>query len=108
MLDAIKKWWDSEKASLQYGPVAAVFTVFQGRCTFFAVVFTVAGIYGFLKHYDLTSYAMFVGAIFTGLVAHSTKEDWMQLKQSQNVTVDVNTAPQSPVPTQDINAPKQT
>jgi hypothetical protein len=107
MFSSLKKWWVDEKSSLQYGPIAALFTVFQGRCTFFAIVFTVAGIWGFVHHYDLTSYALFVGAIFTGLVAHSTKEDWMSIKQSQqqqqNVTVDVtNVASQANKPAQTI------
>jgi hypothetical protein len=75
------------------GVTASIFSWFQGRATFFAIVFTTCGLIGFFKHYDLTSYAMFVGAIFTGVVGHSLKEDYfeyrhralsMQSNQNQN------------------------
>lgn len=68
---------------LPYGPIAAVFNVFQGRCTFFGITFAIVGIIGFFKHYDLTSYSLMVGAIFTGLVAHSIKEDYSDYKNKQ-------------------------
>jgi hypothetical protein len=65
------------------GVVASFFTFWQGRSTAFAVVFTICGLIGFFKHYDLTSYAMFVGAIFTGVVGHSLKEDYFELRHRQ-------------------------
>lgn len=65
------------------GVVGSFFTFFQGRATAFAILFSAVGIYGFLKHYDLTSFAMFVGAIFTGVVGHSIKEDYFQLRHRQ-------------------------
>ena len=65
------------------GLTASVFTFFQGRATAFAIVFTAVGIYGFLRHYDLTSFAAFVAAIFTGVVGHSIKEDYFQLRHRQ-------------------------
>lgn len=57
------------------GAIAPVFNMFQGRCTFFAIVFTIVGILGWLKGKDLTSYALFVTAIQGLLVLHSWKED---------------------------------
>ncbi len=65
------------------GLTASFFTFFQGRSTFFAIVFTVCGLIGFFKRYDLTSYALFVGAIQAMVVAHSAKEDWFSAKQYQ-------------------------
>ena len=65
------------------GLVASLFTFLQGRATAFAIIFSGVGIYGFLKHYDLTSYAAFVAAIFTGVVGHSIKEDYFQLRHRQ-------------------------
>jgi hypothetical protein len=65
------------------GVVASFFTFLQGRATAFAIVFSAVGIYGFLKHYDLTSYAAFVAAIFTGVIGHSIKEDYFQLRHRQ-------------------------
>ena len=106
MFESFKKRYSLSyvKTQLEAGatPLHILFNVFCGRCTFFAIVFTIVGIWGFIKHYDLTAYAMFVGAIFTGLVAHSAKEDWLQNQQAQqqstqvvnNITVD----PNAPVP----------
>ena len=65
------------------GLTASFFSFFQGRATAFAVIFTVCGLVGFFKHYDLTSYAMFVGAIFAGVVGHSLKEDFFELRHKQ-------------------------
>lgn len=105
MFDRFK---EKVREASEFGPIAQFFTFFQGRCTTFAIFFGViglvmagVGVWGFIHGKDLTSFASFVssfaifaGAIFTGLVAHSTKEDWMQLKQQQqqNVTVDVTNA----------------
>lgn len=58
------------------GVTASFFSFFQGRCTFFALLFTICGLIGFFKHYDLTSYALFVGAIQAMIVGHSLKEDY--------------------------------
>lgn len=63
------------------GLTASFFSFFQGRCTFFAILFSVCGLIGFFKHYDLTSYALFVGAIQAMIVAHSAKEDWISLRR---------------------------
>lgn len=58
------------------GSVAStIFNLFMGRCTFFAILFSSIGIYGWLKGRDLTSYAIFVTAIQGLLVAHSLKQD---------------------------------
>ena len=59
----------------QSGIVASVFNFFQGRATFFAIVFSGVGIwlavYGKLD----ANYSMFVGAIQSMVLAHSWKED---------------------------------
>lgn len=65
------------------GVVGSFFSFFQGRATAFAIVFTVCGLIGFFKHYDLTSYALFCGAIFAGVVGHSLKEDYFELRHRQ-------------------------
>jgi hypothetical protein len=75
------------------GITASFFNFFQGRATAFAILFTIFGIVGFLKHYDLTSYALFVTAVQGMVFAHSCKEDWASIKRQQiqqnvNVTVD--------------------
>jgi len=83
-------------AAQQSSIVAPLFNLFMGRCTFFAIVFTIVGIIGWLKGRDLTSYALFVGSIQALLVVHSWKEDVNDQKQAQaqmqtvNVTVDPN------------------
>lgn len=58
------------------GAAAEFFGIFQGRCTFAALVFSGVGIYGWLHGKDLTSFAAFVTVIQTLLVIHSAKEDW--------------------------------
>lgn len=66
------------------------FGVFQGRCTFFAIAFSVVGCYGWLVlGRDLTSFALFSGAIQALLVVHSAKEDY-QARQTGQVNVTVN------------------
>ena len=85
MFQAIKK--DVETAVSTYkglGVVASFFSFMQGRATTFAIVFTVCGLIGFFKKYDLTSYALFVGAIFTGVVGHSLKEDYFEMRRNQS------------------------
>lgn len=59
----------------QAGAIAPLFNMFQGRCTFFAIVFSITGLIGWLKGKDLTSYALFVTAIQGLLVLHSWKSD---------------------------------
>jgi hypothetical protein len=87
------------KATYQgLGIVASFFSVFQGRATTFAILFSLegailfgVGIWGFIHGKDLTSLAallqsmaIFDGAIFTGVVGHSLKEDWFARKDRQN------------------------
>jgi len=71
------------------GAASKFFSIFMGRCTFFAIIFSIVGLYGWLVlARDLTSYALFVTAIQGLLVLHSWKSDIMELKQvQQNVTV---------------------
>jgi hypothetical protein len=83
--------------SLNYGPIAAIFTFFQGRATTFAILFAIVGlalvgvgIWGFIHGKDLTSLASFTlsvaalnGSIQAVMFAHSCKEDWASLKQQQ-------------------------
>jgi hypothetical protein len=90
------------QAALQGGVMQGFFGVWGGRCTFFAIVFSAVGVYGWLVlNRDLTSFALFAGAIQALLVAHSAKEDYFQ-KQQQNTTVNIsvpaaNTTPDKPV-----------
>lgn len=68
----LKAWGQS----LAAGNVASTFfNMFQGRCTFAAICFSTAGIYGWLHGKDLTSFALFVTAVQGLLVLHSWKED---------------------------------
>jgi hypothetical protein len=57
------------------GAVSAFFNMFQGRCTFAAICFSITGMYGWLHGKDLTSFALFVTAVQGLLVLHSAKED---------------------------------
>lgn len=82
---------NAQSAYKDLGVVASFFSFFQGRATAFAIVFTIVGIIGFFKHYDLSSYSAFVAAIFTGVVGHSLKEDYFELRHRQ---IDVQTKPQ--------------
>lgn len=57
--------------------ITTLFNIFKGRCTFFAIVFSIIGCFGWLVlGRDLTSFALFAGAIQSLLVIHSAKEDW--------------------------------
>jgi hypothetical protein len=71
------------------GDVAAkVFGMCMGRCTFFATAFSVVGLYGWLRlNRDLTSFALFAGAIQALLLAHSYKQDVVSQQQQQATTV---------------------
>ena len=94
IINAVKN--DVKNATSAYkdlGITASVFSFFQGRATFFALLFSGVGVYGFLKHYDLTSYAIFCGAIFTGVVGHSLKEDYFQLRHRQINVAQANNPP---------------
>lgn len=69
------------------------FGLWMGRCTFFAIVFSAVGLYGWLVlGRDLTSFAVFAGSIQALLLAHSYKQDLNDQAQAQNQTqvVDVN------------------
>lgn len=65
------------------GVVSTFFNIFQGRCTFAAICFSVAGVYGWLHGKDLTSFALFVTAVQGLLVLHSWKEDLAEQRQVQ-------------------------
>jgi hypothetical protein len=85
--------WAAKKlqSALQGNAAVAFFRLFMGRCTFFAIAFSAVGCYGWLvKGRDLTSFAMFAGAIQGLLLAHSYKEDVAAQKQTQTQTVDIN------------------
>jgi hypothetical protein len=98
------------------GLTASVFSFFQGRATAFAIFFAFegailigVGTWEFIHGHDLTSLAAFIqsiamldGAIFTGVVGHSLKEDYFQMRQQQQA-VSVSPAPtqvSSAAPTQ--------
>ena len=56
---------------------SAFFGIFQGRCTFFAIAFSAIGCYGWLVlSRDLTSFALFAGAIQALLVVRSATQDY--------------------------------
>jgi hypothetical protein len=63
------------------------FGLWMGRCTFFALLFSAVGLYGWLHlNRDLTSFALFAGAIQALLLAHSYKQD-VAAQQAQTTTV---------------------
>jgi len=71
------------------GVASTFFNLFQGRCTFAAICFSIAGVYGWLHGKDLTSFALFVTSVQGLLVLHSWKEDVAEQhqivkQQSQN------------------------
>lgn len=56
---------------------SAFFGMWQGRCTFFAIVFSAVGAYGWLiLNRDLTSFALFAGSIQALLVVRSASQDY--------------------------------
>jgi len=88
--------------AMQGGAVRSFFGFWNGKCTFFAIVFSVIGVYGWLVlNRDLTSFALFAGAVQALLTVHSIKEDHFQAQaqvQQQNVNVVVdNAAAPSPI-----------
>lgn len=82
---------------MQGGAIQKFFGFWNGRCTFFAIAFSVIGCYGWLvAGRDLTSFALFAGSVQALLVAHSAKEDYFQQQnqqQSVNVTVETPKEP---------------
>lgn len=60
----------------EFGPVAALFNFFQGRCTFFACLFTGVGIALAFLGKLTAEYVALVGGIQALLLAHSAKEDY--------------------------------
>ena len=85
---------------LIYGEVASgFFGIFQGRSTFFAICFSITGVYGWLVlNRDLTSFALFAGAIQALLFAKSVSDDYHE-RQIQNTTVVNNISIPSSDPT---------
>lgn len=72
----VQKVWTRALTTVNNGGiVSSFFNFFMGRCTFAAIVFSIIGVYGWLHGKDLTSYAIFVGAIQSLLVLHSWKSD---------------------------------
>lgn len=62
---------------------SAFFNIFQGRCTFFAICFSIAGVWGWIHGRDVTSFSIFVTAVQGLLVLHSWKEDVAEQRQVQ-------------------------
>lgn len=74
--------------AMQGGAMQKFFGFWNGRCTFFAIAFSLVGCYGWLVlARDLTSFALFAGAIQALLVVHSAKEDYVAQQQQQSTTV---------------------
>jgi len=63
------------------GAATAFFGIFQGRCTFAAIVLGAVGVYGWLHGRDIAAYALFVTALQGLLVLHSWKEDQAERNQ---------------------------
>jgi hypothetical protein len=81
------------QAATTGGVASSFFGLFQGRCTFFAISFSIIGCYGWLQGRDLTSFAVFAGAIQGLLIAHSWKEDIAEQNEIRNkTTVVINTS----------------
>jgi len=84
--------WAGQKfqAATRGNYAAKFFGLFMGRCTFFASVFSVVGLYGWLVlNRDLTSFALFAGAIQALLLAHSYKQDVATQNQQTTVVNDI-------------------
>ena len=85
--------------ALQGGAIRKFFGFWNGRTTFFAVVFSIAGVYGWLKlGRDLTSFALFAGAIQTLLTVKSGLQDYHERQQQSttvvnNISLDPNATP---------------
>lgn len=79
--------------AMRGGAVQKFFGFWNGRTTFFAIVFSVAGVYGWLHlNRDLTSFALFAGAIQALLTVKSGLQDYhdRQTQQQQQSTQVVN------------------
>ena len=63
------------KVDLQLGIVGSIFNFFQGRATFFAIVFTIAGIVLAFKGKLDANFVALIAAIQGLIVVHSWKED---------------------------------
>src|SRR5271168_5220329 len=89
MFNTLKKDVSRAKTAYQQGAglVGTLFTFFCGRCTTFAILFTVVGIVQeFRGKLDMT-FVAFVGAIQSLLLAHSYKQDLSDQAQAQSTTV---------------------
>jgi hypothetical protein len=112
MLQEIKQSVRNDVATIKstyngLGITASIFSAFQGRATFFAILFSTEGaiiiafaLWGFVRGHDVTplgsilsSLALLDGAIFTGVVGHSLKEDYFERRKR----LDDQIAPQPPV-----------
>jgi hypothetical protein len=77
-------WKSFANKLLNGAAISTLFNIFKGRCTFFAILFSIIGCYGWLVlGRDLTSFALFAGAIQSLLVIHSAKEDWFARSNPQ-------------------------
>lgn len=63
------------KSDLQFGIVGALFNFFQGRATFFAIVFTIAGVTLAFKGKLDANFVALIAAIQALIVVHSWKQD---------------------------------
>ena len=68
---------------MPYGPIGQMFTVFQGRSTFFAILFATIGIILAFKGKLDANYSLMVAAIQGMVVAGSIKESYVLIKQAQ-------------------------
>jgi hypothetical protein len=92
-----EKAQDTALKAMQGGAMSAFFGFWNGRCTFFATAFSIVGVYGWLVlGRDLTSFALFAGAIQALLLAHSAKEDYFQQQQNTTVNISVPSANSKP------------
>lgn len=73
------------------GPISAVFGFFNGRCTFFAILFSTVGITLAFKGKLTMEFTVLVTVIQALLVAHSVKEDMADIKRSETVVVNNTT-----------------
>jgi hypothetical protein len=83
----VQKLWHK----ITYGHAAqAFFGIWQGRCTFFACLFSVIGCYGWLRlNRDLTSFALFAGAIQSLILAKSVSDDYHD-RATKVITKDIS------------------
>ena len=90
-IDVVERRLKALKSNIQNtGLVNGLFNFFNGRCTFFAILFTGVGITLSFQGKLTAEYVALVGAIQALLVAHSVKEDMNDLRQAQINTTVVN------------------